>query len=372
MKYIAPIAGLVLSLTIIAAATFYISKRFALFFPIVSFKGWLWIFGGFTVALFLGVGSQLFFSIPNIFEKIIFIVGSFWLAIMLYLLLSIAVTDLINLFFKISPTLRGLASLILANTIIIYGVANATTIKVKEISIPIAGLTKEIKAVHITDIHLGYFWGKKHLEKIVDKTIELNPDVIFNTGDFFDNKSYFREKSYIREPLDKLTIPHYFVNGNHDEYAGIEEVVEMLKAAGVIVLQNEISYFGELQIIGLNDMLKDENSLDMHPKSGTETIKSVMSKLPIEENRPTIVLHHRPNGVEYMEAKNANLLLAGHTHGGQLFPITLMANAMFPYNKGLYKYGNMNIYVSTGLGTIFPLIRIGTNSEIILIRLVPQ
>jgi predicted MPP superfamily phosphohydrolase len=73
-----------------------------------------------------------------------------------------------------------------------------------------------------------------------------------------------------------------------------------------------------------------------------------------------------------MNAKNVDLLLAGHTHAGQFFPFNLFAKLMFPYNKGLYQYSDMFVYVSKGLGTIFSPIRIGTNSEMTLIRLIPK
>jgi predicted MPP superfamily phosphohydrolase len=369
MKYLIIIVPL-FALLIIGVGNYYLSKRFALFFPVISFKSYLWGFICTTILLLFG--SQLFILSSNFFGRIVFMLGSVWVAVLLYLLLSVAVIDLVNLFVKISPIVRGAMSLILTALFIIYGVINASVIRVKEISVPIVGLTKEIKAVHISDIHLGNFWGKAHLEKIVDKAIELNPDIIFNTGDVFDSKRHFTENSDILKPFDKVTVPHYFVYGNHDEHVGLENVIERMKIAGAIILRNEISYFEELQIVGLDNMLEDENAFDMHTKHGAETIKSVMSKLSIEENKPTIVLHHRPAGFEYMDAKKVNLLLAGHTHGGQFFPITLIANIIYPYNEGLHKYNDMNIYVSQGVGTIFSPVRVWTYSEITLIKLVPK
>jgi predicted MPP superfamily phosphohydrolase len=174
------------------------------------------------------------------------------------------------------------------------------------------------------------------------------------------------------KPLEKITAPHYFVYGNHDVMTGKEEVIENMKNVGVIVLQNEIACFGELQIVGLNNMPADTNSFDPHAKNEKESIKSIMEKLSIDENRPAIALHHRPVGVEYLEKKKIDLLLAGHTHAGQLFPSTLIAKAVFPYNKGLYKYKDMNIFVSTGIGTAGPPVKIGTDSEIILLKLTPK
>jgi len=166
-------------------------------------------------------------------------------------------------------------------------------------------------------------------------------------------------------------VPHYFVYGNHDVDVGVEEVIELMRNANITVLLNEITNFGELQIIGLRNMPKDDNSFDMHTRAATETIKGVVARLPIDENRPTIVLHHRPDGVEYMYEKGADLLLAGHTHAGQFFPFTLLTKLMFRYNSGFYRYKTMSIYVSEGTGTIFIKARLGTNSEMTLVRLTP-
>jgi len=169
-----------------------------------------------------------------------------------------------------------------------------------------------------------------------------------------------------------LDIPHYFVYGNHDEHVGVETVIGQMKNANATVLLNQIAYFEELQIIGLNNMLTDQNSFDIHAGPNSQTIENTLNELDIKDNLPTIVLHHRPDGVKYMQQKGADLLLAGHTHAGQLFPFTLIAKLMFGYNKGLYKYENMDIYVSEGIGAIFAPVRFGTHSEMTLIKLIPD
>lgn len=118
-------------------------------------------------------------------------------------------------------------------------------------------------------------------------------------------------------------------------------------------------------------MIPDLETYDPHATGDSGTIKDALNSLNIKENIPTIVLHHRPDGVQYMQAKGANLLLAGHTHAGQIFPFTFIAKLLFGYNSGLYKYETMDIYVSEGIGTLFAPIRLGTSSEMTLIRLVP-
>lgn len=370
MKYISAILFLVIILALVIGSIVYVSNRCTLFFPSTPKKVWIWGFSALFVVAFLCM--SVFATAANPIAKATFIFGGIAISMFLFLLLSVALIDLINLIFKISPQVRGILSISLASLLTIYGVWNAYTIKVKEITILIKGLTQEIRAVHITDVHLGNLRGKGEADKIVRKIKELSPDVVFNTGDMFDSKAHFGKDKDVLSAFGTLEIPHYFVYGNHDEHVGVQEVIKLMRNANATVLLNEVTNFKELQIIGLNNMLADRNTFDMHATADSETIEDVLNKLEIEENRPTIVLHHRPDGVKYMQKKGAGLLLSGHTHAGQIFPFTFIAKLMFGYNSGLYQYETMDIHVSEGTGTIFAPIRLGTNSEMTLIRMIPS
>jgi len=369
MKYIIIFLVWFISVVGFAAGTiYYLSNRYALFFPAIPKKTWIWGFIALFVVFILCL--TVFSMTAHPIGKPIYIFGGVAVALFLFLIMSVALTDLFNVIFKFTPQIRGILSTFLAVLLTVYGIWNANTIKVREITIPMQGLTQEIRAVHITDIHLGNLWGKRYADKIAGKIKELNPDVVFNTGDMFDSKAHFGTS--VLSSFIELNVPHYFVYGNHDEMVGLQDVMKLLKSANITVLQNEIVHFGELQIIGLDNMLADENSFDPHTKPGAETIKCVIARLPIEEDRPTIVLHHRPDGVEYMQEKGVNLLLAGHTHAGQIFPFSLLAKLLFGYNSGLYQHKTMNIYVSEGTGTIFLPVRFGSRNEIAVVRLVPE
>lgn len=369
MKYLAVILFLIVSLALMGGAIVYLSSRFALFFPIISKKAWIW---GFSAVLVTALTAMMAFSTTaNPFGKFVFMFGGMIAGILIFLLLAVAISDLVYLIFKISPQTRCVISLGLTLLLTVYGVWNAYSIRIKEITIPIQGLTKEIRAVHLTDVHLGNFRGENSIDEIVRKIKEINPDVVFNTGDMFDSKTHFGKNDDVLSAFRTLNIPHYFVYGNHDQHVGLETVIEQMKRANVSALLNEITHFGELQIIGLNNMLPDENSFDMHTADISQTIKKTLDDLEINPNSPAVVLHHRPDGVNYMQEKGADLLLAGHTHAGQIFPLTFIAKLMFGYNNGLYKYKDMDIYVSQGIGTIMSPIRLGTRSEMTLIMLVP-
>ncbi len=125
-----------------------------------------------------------------------------------------------------------------------------------------------------------------------------------------------------------------------------------------------------LQIVGLDYMIPDKNTYDIHEINNENTIESALPAVGIDRSRTTILLHHNPVGAKYAADNGVNLYLAGHTHAGQLFPATIVAAMMFEYNKGLYKYDdNMQIYVSQGTGTFGPPMRLGTDSELTIINL---
>ncbi|MDR2010891.1 MAG: metallophosphoesterase [Bacteroidales bacterium] len=369
MKYSVMIIFLVVFLALITGAIIYLSNRFALFFPAIPKRSWLWGFSILLVATF--ASAMIFTTTTNPAGRYFSIFAGIVCSILIFLLLSVAITDLLSLLFKFSPQIRRDVSLGLTLLLTIYGVWNAYSIKVKEVTIPIKGLTKEIRAIHLTDVHLGNLRGEKTVERIVQKINKLNPDVVFNTGDMFDGKTHFSSKNDVLSAFRTMEVPHYFVYGNHDEHVGVSEVIMRMKNANINVLLNEIAYFGELQIIGLNNMLPDNTTFDPHTTDTSQTIEKALNKFIIKD-MPTIVLHHRPDGVKYMQEKGVDLLLTGHTHAGQIFPFTLIAKLMFGYNRGLYKYEDMTIYVSQGIGTIFAPVRLGTRSEMTLIKLVPE
>ena len=79
---------------------------------------------------------------------------------------------------------------------------------------------------------------------------------------------------------------------------------------------------------------------------------------------PKVVLHHGPWGVEYMNEYGVDLILTGHTHSGQMFPLNLIVKTIFPYYKGLVEYNGTYMYISQGAGTFMSRMRLGTNNEL--------
>ncbi|MDV7187930.1 metallophosphoesterase [Lutibacter sp. TH_r2] len=274
------------------------------------------------------------------------------------------------MFVKQSPSIYGFIGFGLACLISVLGYWNASNIRVTPVNIPIQGLNQEVKAVHLTDIHIGHFRTNGFLQKIISKTNAQNPDVIFLTGDYLDSK-YALNKKYF-EPLKQLKAPIYFVDGNHDHATDNDSIVALMRSVGVKVLENEVTHLNGLQIIGLNYMLADRNSLDMHASGDNPTIAETLPRLDIDREKATVLLHHAPNGIKYANKYGIDLYLAGHTHAGQIFPFNFFSDMMFEYNRGLHDFKGTKVFVSEGVGTFGPPFRIGTKSEIISLTLSPN
>ena len=164
----------------------------------------------------------------------------------------------------------------------------------------------------------------------------------------------------------------YYVGGNHEKYVDAERTFAVVKQYGVNVLRCQVMETHGFQLVGLDYLNADEATFDMHPSDDTRTIQSVMSSLQLKNDVASVLLHHSPVGAQYAAAKGIDLLVAGHTHGGQFFPGTLVAAAVFPFTRGLYQHGPLKVFVSQGVGTFMARIRLGTSNELNVLRLRPE
>lgn len=368
MKYIFPFIMSMLMLSILVGANFYLSRKFGWIFSLENIK-WLHLLFA-LVPVYMLSGLIGFSNATSIFGSILYRVAAILTGVMLYLVLSLLLMDLIHLFIKMKPLVFGISALTLTFVITVYGLWNATNIKLTHVEVTIKGLKEEVRVMHLSDLHVGHFRAKKYMQKLVDMSIAEAPDLVVITGDFFDGKIQLKMENL--EPLKQFSVPIYFVEGNHDGYSGVKKIKGYLRETGVNVLENELEECGELQIVGLNHMQADGDTHSIPPNPTEKSIRSVLSTLNIDKNRPAILLHHSPDGMKYANEYGIDLYLAGHTHAGQLFPINFLNDLLFKYNKGLGEYKGSKIFVSQGAGTFGPPMRVGTKSEIILITLIPE
>ncbi|OGF49454.1 MAG: hypothetical protein A2231_12235, partial [Candidatus Firestonebacteria bacterium RIFOXYA2_FULL_40_8] len=234
----------------------------------------------------------------------------------------------------------------------VYATVHALERKIKETIIP---FRENLTLVQVSDVHYGVVNASKYLAELAQEINGLNPDAVFFTGDIVDGTTHLEKGSLL--PLKQLKAPAYFVSGNHDFIDGLEEVYQAVEEAGITVLDNKTVEIKGSQIGGLSFTFKKVN------------LKEGLTALNFKNDRPKILLYHEPRGVKEIESAGVDLLLCGHTHGGQIIPFNILVRVLYPYMAGLYKIGNMQLFVSTGCGTWGPKMRLGTDSEINLLKL---
>ncbi len=367
MRAIFPFIFLIIFLSFMTWANIYLSRSFGRYFGFDEFRPLYVLFAGLSIIMIFGL-----FGFSNSVSQagsLVYKFSALVMGLVLYLFILVIIINLLSLFIPIKQINRGI--IVIASTFIIsiFGIINSYNIKVSKLEIPIPGLERSLSLIHLSDIHIGHFRGEKFIRRIVKISRSQNPDMVLITGDLFDGR--IRLKEELIDPFKEINVPIYFVEGNHDGYTGVAEIKTLLRKNGIRVLENEVVNEGEIQLVGLNHLLPDKTTVGMHATLGKETIKDILPGLDIDSERPSILMHHSPDGIQYASAEGIDLYLSGHTHAGQLFPITLINDLVFKYNRGLDSYKNTRIFVSQGVGTFGPPMRIGTRSEIALIKLVP-
>ncbi len=265
----------------------------------------------------------------------------------------------------IKPSL-GLISISLTG----YGVYKAVhKVDVKRVDIPINDLHPDLenfKIVQISDIHIGPTIKKDFLEEVVRRINVLQPDIIAITGDLVDG-SVYKLKHHL-EPLKNLKSKYgsFFVTGNHEYYSGVLSWLPEIRNLGIHVLlnQNHIVNSGEAKL--LVGGVTDYKAHTILPSHASDPEKAILSK---EKTDFKLLLAHQPNSVFEAAIVGFDLQLSGHTHGGQYFPGNLLIHLFQKFVAGLYKHGDIWLYVSSGTGYWGPPIRIGAPAEITEINL---
>ncbi|MBN1290753.1 MAG: metallophosphoesterase [Candidatus Latescibacteria bacterium] len=241
--------------------------------------------------------------------------------------------------------------------------------RIVEVTIPLKNLPHDLdgfRIVQITDIHVGPTIKRGYVQKIVDKVNSLEKDTIVLTGDLVDGLVQNLRDDVA--PLAELSAPGgmYFVTGNHEYYSGVEAWIEEVKRLGFTVLLNEHTILkhgdGRILLAGVTDF--DGGHMNKIHVSSPE---AALSGAP--PNDVKILLAHQPRSIFKASQAGFDLVLSGHTHGGQYFPWNYLVYLQQPYNSGLHKHDNTWIYVSKGTGYWGPPLRIGRPSEITVITL---
>jgi predicted MPP superfamily phosphohydrolase len=230
---------------------------------------------------------------------------------------------------------------------------------------------QDYKIVQISDLHMGGWMNRTHLEDVLLHVREQSPDLIVITGDFVIGHSWSDEIEQAShdfiEVMSPLSLEYKVIGvmGNHDHWTDVLKVKSMLSAAGIISLQNDIYRLTknseDLYIAGLDDV-----------SEGKHRLEEVELKLP--QNAKAILLAHEPDYATTTSKSGKFMMqLSGHSHGGQVV-IPFVGPPVLPrwgrrYPAGLYQVGEMFLYTNRGIGMTSPFVRFNCRPEITVFTL---
>jgi len=252
-----------------------------------------------------------------------------------------------------------------ASTGIANGMVTARGVhEVVDVEIKLAKLPKALDGfsiVQLSDLHVGLTIDRHFVQKVVDITNGLQPDLIAFTGDFVDGKvADLRDEI---APLGELRAKHgvYAITGNHEYYAGADPWIAEISRLGARYLRNELVTIGEpgaaFDLAGV-----DDHGAHGYVGHGEDLAKATSARNP---GHALVLLAHQPRQVRRSSKYGVDLQLSGHTHGGQIWPwhyiVKVQQGGLL---AGRYQHGDTQLYVSRGCGYWGPPVRLLAPLEI--------
>lgn len=256
----------------------------------------------------------------------------------------------------------------LAFTIIITvtGIINVHRIKITNYNIKTNKDITNLNIVMIADLHLGFEINHVELSKYVKEINKLNPDLLLIPGDFFNGSmKNSRELNKLVVELKKVETKYgiYLSPGNHDLFIQNEKFKSFLNFCNITLLDDNQAIVKNITIIGRKDVGPIDTFRSDYKR---KTIKELL--VNNDDNNLTILLDHQPSDLIEAANNNIDITLSGHTHRGQIFPGNIITNLLFTNSYGYKKIKNTNTIVTSGIGYWQVPLRIGSNCEIVNIK----
>lgn len=309
-------------------------------------------------------------------------IGSYWLAAILYFFLAAVLVDLFRLAVTLLPILPPevgdalhvhrqwilLGTVAVVGLLLVAGHINAAMPRIRELDISIGkplGEGKSLRVVAVSDIHLGTIIGRKRFDRIVETINSLEPDLVLFPGDIVDEDLGPVIRENLGESLRSVRARYgvFAITGNHEYIGGAEAACRYLQDHGITMLRDSTAVLPDgVQLVGRQD-----RSSRQFGGQERKPLESLM--VGIDRARPIVLLDHQPFHLDEAVEAGVDLQLSGHTHHGQLWPLNHVTNAIYELSWGYLKRGSTHIYVSSGVGTWGPPVRLGNRPEILLITL---
>ena len=356
-----PIAGIV-----------YVSWHVWALLPLA--KVWKWTVIGVGVACFLllllDLRGQLD-KLPLPLARVLYQIGTSSIFVLLYLVMTFLLLDLGRLVHLVPKawlhqnwvTTAAVAGVLL--TIFVCGAIHYYNKVRVEVALTTAkALPHPYRIVMMSDLHLGYHNTRQDLARWVDMVNGEQPDLVLIAGDIIDISVHPLLEEDMAAELRRLQAPVYACLGNHEYYSGEPRAEQFYRDANIHLLIDSAAIVDSaLIIIGRDDRTNRRR------KSLAQLTSDLKSQTSNPKSLYAIVLDHQPYHLEEAEAAGIDFQLSGHTHRGQVWPISWITDALYECSWGSHQRGNTHYYVSSGIGIWGGKFRIGTQSEYVVATL---
>lgn len=214
------------------------------------------------------------------------------------------------------------------------------------------------RAVLLSDTHFGLMNAGNFANIIVEKILTLHPDFVLHAGDLYDGPAL--DTAPITIALAKLTanVPVFYTPGNHESYGDYEGFLNSARAANVTVLTDSFTVYEGVQIGGIT----------FRRRSQEEEARHALNALGTRNDTPLILINHAPTFHEDVHYIGTNLMVSGHTHRGQFWPLVYLVRIIYGiFHYGCRTYNHMTAITTSGVGTAGPPLRLFNPPELVII-----
>lgn len=292
------------------------------------------------------------------------IIRAFNITVIIILLYWFGMTFIVSVVTRFKPftAKKALCAFLLTVCITGYSMWEAYNVQPVYITIPTKKLpegTDKLRIVFLVDVHIGGLATFPHIERAVKIADEAKPDILLLGGDVIDGDMSYRprELAMLKEAAKNARYGAFAVNGNHEHYLILDEDVEgIIRECGYDLLIDERREVAGITLIGMEDI--HYGWLKIFEK-------------PEDKDRFILVLKHRP-GLPVDAEGRFDLMLAGHTHGGQFWPLGYFKSRALNSDQGLTRKAGGYVYVSNGSGFNGAMMRLFVPPEVTVIDIVRE
>ncbi|HXI11697.1 MAG TPA: metallophosphoesterase [Thermoanaerobaculia bacterium] len=279
--------------------------------------------------------------------------------------------------FSRRSSIAWLAVLVLLALIGVYHAL--VPLRVERVTVAIRNLDPQLvgyRVALLSDLHVGLFTRPSRLTRTAETVRAERPAIVAIAGDFIDDDPFFVPKLLKGLSSIPSDIPIVAALGNHEMYGNPEEVIRGMAGSRVELLVNRGKEVGrgsaKLWVAGLSDFAAAAGGRRARPGLAPDLDKAMAGSAP---NAPTILLAHQPDAFTLARRRGIALTIAGHTHGGQFGIRAIrwsLAGVFLPFDMGLYRREDSQLYITTGAGYWLVPFRLGMSPEVVILTLTPS